>query len=114
MNGDANSHRSTESPRPFATNSSQDRDSFDAVFEATDLALRRLSLERRNSSHTGSLDDDVGAQGTVKRLPSLNHSALTSKSSTLSSRSVGDLSTTTIKDSVDDRNLVCKSNSWYV
>ena len=91
---------------------SQDRDSVDATFEETERAMRRLSVNRRTSSHSGSLEDDRGGIGTIRKLPSLSHSVLSSSSSLNGSKSAGDLSSVGTKDSLEERNLVCKSNLW--
>ncbi len=94
--------------------SSEPRDSIDSAFEAADKEARRLSLIPQ-SSPSGSLDEDRGATGTAKRLPSLSHSSLTPKPPLLEgSRSVGDLSSTGLmrENSNEERNLVCKSNMW--
>ena len=100
----------------YSSNTSQDRDSIDAVFEESNAALRQFSLERRSSSHNSSFEDERAAQGTVKKLPSLSHSVLSSSSPSSaalnSSRSAMDLSSVGGKDFTEDRNLVCKSNLW--
>ena len=91
---------------------SQDPDSIDAAFEESEIAMRKLSMERRDSSHNSSLEEDRANQGTIKKLPSLSHSGLSSSSTLNGSKSVGDLSSVATKDSLEDRNLVCKSNLW--
>ena len=116
MNGGQNGaveRGSSSDSAPSLDSMSRHRDSFDGVFEGQDVASHDLR-QRRSSSHSGSLDDERAGQGTVKKLPSLSHTTLSSKTQLNSSMSVGDLSATDVQESSDERNLVCKSNLWYV
>lgn len=113
MNGDATRRLgkggSVESSQ-YSSNTSQERDSVDAVFE--EPSVRQLSLERRSSSHDSSFEEERAGQGTVKKIPSLSHSGLSSSTTLNSSKSAGDLTTVLKRESTEERNLVCKSNLW--
>ncbi|XP_065070766.1 MAP kinase-activating death domain protein-like isoform X2 [Rhopilema esculentum] len=112
MNGGQNGsveRGSSSDSAPSLDSVSHNRDSFDGVFEGQNVASHD-SRQRRSSSQSGSFDDERAGQGTVKKLPSLSHTTLSSKTQLNSSMSVGDLSATDVQESVDERNLVCKSN----
>jgi len=94
----------------YSSNTSQGRGSIDAAFEEAETAMRKLSTGQINLSQNGSLDDDRAGLGTIRKLPSLSHSVLSSSAALNNSRSAGDLSSVGTKDSPEDRHMVCKSN----